>query len=109
MRPIVVTQTGPGVSAWIPLDQYIATADVGLYTKLTGGTTYSLEYTDEDPFASGGILTDGSANVFTMSAFNAISTKKDGGLSYPARAIRINNQGPGAVRLTVLQAGIGGT
>lgn len=110
MRPCVVTQDGVGYSAWIPLDIYVSPANVLLSTKVTDVATYTIEMTDDDPFQSGGVPSDGTENVFQVPGLTALVVSAYQALNVPARAVRINQLGgTGSVRLTVTTAGIGGT
>jgi len=98
MRPTVVTKSGTGTSAWIPLDYRQAPFNVGLGCVVNGTITYDIEHTFDD------IYTVPSPVPFVHSTLTAQTANKDGFYNFPVRAIRINNTlGTGSTTLTILQ------
>ncbi len=106
MRPIAISQTGPGQSAVIPLDYLIAPFQVGIGCKVTGTATFTVEHCYDDPFAPG--FTPAGATWFPSTDFTAKTASADGGYTRPVRAVRLNvASGSGKVDMVVLQAGTG--
>lgn len=102
-RTTVVTQTGAGTSNWIPLDFHVHPFNVGLYAKVSGTVSFSLEVTGDDP------LSGATPDAYTMASPFAASTSASafGALTIPAKAIRINNaSGSGSIKLTIVESGI---
>ena len=99
MRPQVITQSGIGTSAWIPLDYKQNPFNIGLGVVVNGTITYSVEHTFDDIFA-----TSVTPTAFTHSTLTTQTTSKDGNYAFPIRAVRINNTaGTGNTTLTLLQ------
>lgn len=99
MRPIVVTKSGTGTSAWIPVDYKQNPFAVGLGCVVSGTITYTIEHTFDEIF---------DPNVTPVAFPNATLASKtanaDGNYAFPIRAIRINNTaGTGSTTLTILQ------
>ena len=108
MRPVVVSKTGVGYSTPVVLDQYLTPENCGLAAIVTGTVTYSLEISQDDPFATYATDYNTNGNWFTLTGFSpAVSVTTPSNLAYPARAIRINiATGTGSVTLTVNQVGV---
>ena len=107
MRPTVVTVTGVGTSAVIPVDYYVSPTSIGLGCTLTGTATYSVQYTFDDVFASG--YNPATGNWVDHPSLTAKTASADSNLAYPARGVRLNvTAGTGSVRLVFIQAGDGG-
>ncbi len=99
MRPQVITQSGTGSTAWIPLDYKQSPFNVGMGIVVNGSVTYDIEHTFDDILAQGTTPT-----AFKHSSLTAKNTNKDGNYAFPIRAIRINNTaGTGTTTLTILQ------
>lgn len=99
MRPQIVSKTGTGTSAWIPVDHYQSPFNVGLGAVVNGSVTYTIEHTFDDVFD-----TSVTPTAFAHSTLAAQTTNKDGNYAFPVRAIRINNTlGTGSTTLTILQ------
>ena len=99
MRPQIVSKTGTGTSAWIPVDNYQSPFNVGLGAVVNGTVTYTIEHTFDDVFD-----TSVTPTAFAHSTLAAQTTNKDGNYAFPIRAIRINNTlGSGTTTLTILQ------
>ena len=99
MRPQVISITGTGTTAWIPLDYKQSPFNVGMGIVVNGTITYDIEHTFDD------ILDPGTTpTAFKHSSLTAQTTNKDGNYAFPIRAIRINNTaGTGTTTLTILQ------
>lgn len=99
MRPQVISITGTGTTAWIPLDYKQNPFNIGLGIVVNGTITYDIEHTFDDILAQGT-----SPTAFKHSTLVAQTTNKDGNYAFPIRAIRINNTaGTGTTTLTILQ------
>ena len=99
MRPQVISITGTGTTAWIPLDYKQSPFNVGMGIVVNGTITYDIEHTFDDILAQGTTPT-----AFKHSSLTAQTTNKDGNYAFPIRAIRINNTaGTGTTTLTILQ------
>lgn len=99
MRPQVISITGSGTTAWIPLDYKQNPFNVGLGVVINGTVTYDIEHTFDDIFD-----TAVTPTAFKHSVLTAQTTNKDGNYAFPVRAVRINNTaGTGTTTLTMLQ------
>jgi hypothetical protein len=86
MRPQVITQTGTGTTAWIPVDYKQSPFAIGLGVVINSGTaTYTVEHTFDDIFDS-----TVTATAFPHPTVAAQTTNKDGNYAFPVRAIRLN-------------------
>lgn len=107
MRQSSVTQTGVGRSAVIPPDRYTEPVNISLAAIVTGSSTYNVEYTYDDVFAS--TFTPAGATWFIHATFSGATTTKDGNIAFPVTGISINQTaGTGSTRLVLTEAGIGG-
>ena len=99
MRPQVVSITGTGQSAWIPMDYKQSPFNVGLGAVVNGTVTFDIEHTFDDVFDISITPT-----AFKNSTLTALSSNKDGNYAFPIRAVRINNtSGTGTTTVTLLQ------
>ena len=99
MRPIAITKSGTGTTAWIPLDYKQSPFNVGLGVVVNGTVTYDIEHTFDEVFDP-----TVTPTAFKHSSLTAQTTNKDGNYAFPIRAIRINNTaGTGSTTLTILQ------
>lgn len=99
MRPQVISKTGTGTTAWIPLDYKQNPFNIGLGIVVNGTITYDIEHTFDDIF-------DAAVTpvAFKHSSLVAQTTNKDGNYAFPIRAVRVNNTaGTGTTTLTILQ------
>lgn len=99
MRPQVISKTGTGTTAWIPVDYKQSPFNVSVAAVVNGTITYNVEHTFDEVF-------DPSVTpvAFIHSTLTAQTTNKDGNYAFPVRAIRINNTaGTGSTTLTILQ------
>jgi hypothetical protein len=93
MRQVVQTYSfadsgATGVTAPIPLDQYISPFNVSLAVVPAGTATYTVQYTFDDPFASD--FVPASANWFNHPDLTSESGNNDGNFAFPVRATRLN-------------------
>ena len=111
MRPVRVTLTALGKSNPIILDTYRNPFSVGVNVVKTGDIVYSVEYTYDDVFASSYDPDAASSQWIAMSAFpNPTTTAKDGTISSPVMAVRLNVTSiTGSATMTVIQAGMPGS
>ena len=99
MRPQVITQSGTGSTAWIPLDYKQNPFNIGLGIVVNGTITYDIEHTFDDVFNASVTPT-----AFKHSTLVAQTANKDGNYAFPVRAVRVNNTaGTGSTTLTILQ------
>ena len=100
MRPIVVTNTGVGTSAWIPLDVKQAPFKVGIGCVVNGSATYNIEHTFDNVQDS-----TVTPTAFVNSGISNATGNKDLNYTEPVRAIRINQSvGAGSVTMTIIQS-----
>jgi hypothetical protein len=107
MRGITKTVTGVGVSAPIPLDNYISPFNVGFGVVVSGGATvsYTIQHTFDDVFSP--TFSAATATWFPHEDLVSQSTNQDGNYAFPITAMRLNvGTSNGAVTITAIQAGI---
>lgn len=106
MRPVVIKQTNIGITAAVPLDQYLNPFQVTLACIISGAPTYQAEYTYDDVFnvAAGNQTWWVMSDVPAGTVGNAEAT-----LDNPVKAVRLNVTAVGAptdsVTMTVNQSG----
>lgn len=107
MRAVTVTQTGPGISSPVVLDQYLTPENTGWAAVLSGAATYAVEFSQDDPFANYTVDYNTNGNWTQLTGYTAVTTSKFDNTAYPVRALRINiASGTGTVTFTVNQAGV---
>lgn len=108
MRLVSLTVTGVGVSAPIPLDNYISPFNVGFGVLIAGAPTYSVQHTFDDVFAAG--FNPATATWFTHPTIVNQTANADGNYAFPVVAVRLNVTAVGAgtdsATLKLIQAGI---
>ena len=101
MRSQIIAQTGPGTTAWIPLDPRAQVFGVGMGAVVTGTVNYTIEYTFDaimDP------LFTTTVTAFPHATMVAQTANSSGNFAFPCTAIRINQaSGTGTTTLTILQ------
>jgi len=98
-HPSIVTQTGTGTSAWIPVDFTQNAFAIGFGCVTSGTVTYDVQHTFDNIQSSSVTPT-----AFKHSVLVGQVENKDGNYAFPIRAVRINvTAGTGSVTLTVLQ------
>ena len=101
MRPVVISQTGVGSSAPIPVDIYAVSFQIGIGVTVTGTVNYTVQHTYDDPFAAGGPVKWYNAQA----ALTGQTADAEGGYTQPMRAVRITvNSGTGTATMRVVQA-----
>lgn len=107
MRPVVITQSGAGATAPVPMNQYTSPFNVGFGCDVTGVATYTVQHTFDDVFASG--FSPSAAKWYNHSTVSGVGSDQDGNYAFPVSAIRLVLAGgsTGSVKMTILQAGIG--
>lgn len=105
MKPVNVTVVGVADSAAIPLDIYIAPFQVSVGVVVaSGAVSYSLQYTYDDPWGSGGIT-----NWFTHPLMSTLTAAGDAVINGgPVTAVRLTNNDTGTIAARIIQAGISG-
>jgi archaellum component FlaF (FlaF/FlaG flagellin family) len=99
MRPQVISITGTGTTAWIPLDYKQSPFNVSVAAVVNGTVTYDIEHTFDEIFD-----TTVTPTAFKHASITAQTANKDGNYAFPVRAIRVNNTaGTGTTTLTILQ------
>ena len=99
MTPSVVSKTGTGTSAWVPVDYRQSVTNIGLGIVINGTVTYDVEHTFDNIFDS-----TVTPTAFKHATITGQTANKDGAYNAPIRAVRLNNTaGTGTTTLTVLQ------
>jgi len=99
MRPQVISLTGTGTTAWIPLDYKQNPFNIGFGVVVSGTITYDVEHTFDDVYN-----TSITPTAFTHDTVTAKSDSQDGNYAYPIRAVRLSNTaGTGSTTMTLLQ------
>lgn len=106
MRPVTVTASAVAASAPVVLDYLVDDFKVGIVVKVTGTITYTVQYTMDDPFASGGLTGATWIDSSDTGVVGATATKATS-FTFPVRAVRVNNTaGTGSTSMTVVMGGI---
>ena len=114
MRSITFTLTAPGATtgAWIPMDIYTPSALVTVSaTLVSGSVTYSVQFTNEDPFdtsitqtAVAHPATALTSATASQTASNHVTSSAGTPAMVPMRAVRVNTaSGTGTLRVTIVQ------
>lgn len=104
MRSIVVSKTGAGSSAVIPVDPYENPFQIGIGVVVSGTVNYTIQHTFDDVFDAAVTPTWFSHPVLAGQTANA-----DGNYAFPMRAIKVLvNSGTGTATATIIQAGMPG-
>jgi hypothetical protein len=109
MRQVIQTYLfssgAAGVTAPVPLDQYISPFNVSLAIVPTGTATYTVQYTFDDPFTA--TFDPTTAVWFDHPDLTAETGNKNGNFAFPVRATRLNVSAcNNDVTFYVTQAGI---
>lgn len=90
-----------GTGAWWPLDIYVPNQVTNIScNELAGAVTYSVEYTNEDPFDT--TITQ-LAVAHPVAALTGASTSQTATTTTLMRAVRVVTSGSGSLRVTVVQ------
>lgn len=101
MRQQVVSQTGIGSSAIIPMNLDSTPFNVGFGVVVTGDVTYTVQHTFDNPW------TTNSPVWFDHPTVASEVASADGNYAFPVAAIKVAvTAGDGTAQLTVIQAGI---
>ena len=96
-RPVSEHECG----AWWPLDIYVPNQVTNIScNELAGAVTYSIEYTNEDPFDT--TITQ-LAVAHPVAALTGASTSQTAFTTTLMRAVRVVTSGSGSLRVTVVQ------
>jgi archaellum component FlaF (FlaF/FlaG flagellin family) len=107
MRPTVLSKTGAGSTAPVPLDTYRSPFNIGMGIKVSGTVNYTVQHTFDDVFASDYVASSGT--WFNHPVLASLAANADGNYAFPCTAIRLTvNSGDGSATLTVVQAGMPG-
>ena len=100
MRSIVVSKTGTGSSATIPLDTYRNPFNIGFGVVVSGTVNYTIQHTFQD------VLAGETPVFFSHPTLAALAANADGNYAFPVKAIKILvNSGTGTATATIVQAG----
>lgn len=111
MRPIRQTTLGVTNTPVIPLDLYLVPFNVSLRAIITGAPTFTVEYTEDDVFASGYDPDAGTSKWKALDGMTDAVADAYALLVSPVTAVRMRQTvgaAPNGVALTVLQAGVMG-
>ena len=101
MRGVIVSQTGVGSSATIPLNPFDNPFNVGLGVVVTGTVDYTIQHTFDD--VQNAAVTP---TWFNHSSLAALTINSNGNYAFPVSAIKILvNSGTGTATATIIQAG----
>ena len=101
MRQQVVSKTGVGSSAIIPMNLDSTPFNVGFGVVVAGTVTYTVQHTFDNPW------TTTSPVWFDHPTVAAEDANADGNYAFPVAAIKVAvTAGTGTATLTVIQAGI---
>jgi len=90
-----------GTGAWWPLDIYVPNQVTTIScNEVVNGVTYSVEYTNEDPFDT--TITQ-LAVAHPTAALTGASTSQTASTTVLMRAVRVVTSGGGSLRVTVVQ------
>jgi hypothetical protein len=101
MRQQVVSKTGTGSSAIIPMNLDSTPFNVGFGVVATGTVTYTVQHTFDNPW------TTATPVWFNHPTVAGEIANADGNYAFPVAAIKVVvTAGTGTAQLTVIQAGI---
>jgi hypothetical protein len=101
MRQQVVSKTGVGSSAAIPMNLDSTPFNVGFGVVISGDPTYTVQHTFDNPW------TTASPVWFDHPTVAGEEANADGNYAFPVAAIKVAvTAGTGTATLTVIQAGI---
>lgn len=104
MRPIVVSKTGTGSSATIPMDHYQTPFNVGIGVVVSGTVNYTIQHTFDNVQDSAVTPT-----WFSHPTLAGLTANADGNYAFPVTGIKILvNSGTGTATATIVQAGMPG-
>jgi hypothetical protein len=100
MRPVQISRTDAGSTAWVPLDYIQSPFNVGIMCEITAGTpNYTVQVTYDDIFDPAVTPT-----AIAHDTLAAQTSSADGQQASPVRAARLTvNSGSGTVKMTLLQ------
>ena len=102
MRQQVVSKTGVGSSATIPMNLDSTPFNVGFGVVVTGTVTYTVQHSFDNPWTTANPVWFDHPTVVAKVDVNA-----DGNYAFPVAAIKVVvTSGSGTATLTVIQAGI---
>lgn len=104
MRPIVVSKTGTGSSATIPMDYHLDPFNVGIGVVVSGTVNYTIQHTFDN-------VQDSTVTPtwFSHPSLASLAANADGNYAFPVTAIKILvNSGSGTATATIIQAGMPG-
>lgn len=102
MRQQVVSQTGVGSSAIIPMNLDSTPFNVGFGVVATGTVTYTIQHTFDNPWTTTSPVWFNHPTVAAV-----VSTNSDGNYAFPVAAVKVVvTAGAGTAQLTLIQAGI---
>lgn len=101
MRPIVVSKTGAGSSATVPMDYFKNPFNVGIGVVVSGTVNYTIQHTFDD--VQNPLVTP---TWFSHPSLASLAVNADGNYAFPVTAIKVLvNSGSGTATATIVQAG----
>lgn len=102
---LTVGTTAVGSTVGVVLNQYISPFNISLFYKVAGSVTATVQYTSDDPFATGFQWDTASWTDHPSLTAKAVNT--DSNIAYPATGVRMKvTTGTGTATLIVRQAGL---
>jgi len=102
MRQQVVSKTGTGSSATIPMNLDSTPFNVGFGVVVTGTVTYTVQHSFDNPWT-----TETPTWFDHPTVASVVDVNADGNYAFPVAAIKVAvTSGSGTATLTVIQAGI---
>ena len=99
-----LTKTGTGRSTICVVDDFQTPFNVGVAVSLSATATFTVEYSLDDPNASG--YNPSTANWYVAPSFTSGSAAIAGALTIPCRAVCLNvSANTGTVTAKIVQAG----
>ncbi len=100
MRNTVISQTGPGTTAWVPVDTFKNPFSLSVACVVDGTVNYDVEHTYDD------VLEPVAATAWANADLTGDTANGSSVYSAPVKAIRLRvNSGSGTVTMTIVQAG----
>ena len=104
MQYTPITKTGTGRSTICVVDSFQAPFNIGIAVTLSSTATFTVEYSLDDPNATG--YSPSTASWFVAPGFTSGSAAVAGAFTIPCRAISLNvSANAGTVTANIVQAG----
>lgn len=104
MRPVILSQTGVGISSPSPMDYRQGNFKIGFGVVVSGTVNYTVQHSFDDPEATYATDYNTDATWFDHAAVAALAVNADGNYAFNIRSVRIEvNSGTGTATATFLQ------